>query len=692
MSKVLSFFSTILVLSLVTNTPIFSQVSDTEKQLAQDLVEQAELVMEATAAMDIAREMYVQAATVDPDNIKANYKAGEFHLKTIGKDKAVPYFRRVKQLDPNFRFDISYWIGASYQFGLEFEEAIDNFEEYKRKLESNSNYSGKDKVSMREVDRRIEECKNGIAFVANPKPYSITNLGAEINSEYEDYAPTINKNNDLMIFTTRRKDGNMQQNVDLDNKPFEDVFISTFKDGIWSQAKNIGVPVNTKYHDSNLALSPDGDQLFLYTDDNNGDIMVCDKLDDDLWSEPYPIGEKINSEGYKESSVCLSPDGNVLYFSSDRPGGFGGTDIYYSIKDKRGRWKKAINCGENINTPYDDDGPFVHFTGEYLYFSSKGRNTMGGYDVFRSKFDFMEEWWMPAENMGYPISTPDDDIYFIMTKDGKIGYYASVKDDGFGFTDIYKITEGVPEPPVEEEDTVEQIAMNDTSMAAPADSSEMAAPPAEVVKEVLPVNLTLKVQDSDGEPLSAKIKFTNVDNNMVSGTSKTGDGEYLITIKDADNANFRLSVEKDGYAFINENMSISGSTDEEKSIEKVVTLRALNVGTSKVLRNIYFDFNQASIKQNSFDELSKLEKMMARNPGMEIEIAGHTDNIGDAAFNKTLSQRRVDAVKSYLSKKGVDPRRITTMGYGEERPLASNDDEKEGRELNRRVEFTVTKR
>ncbi|MEM6522202.1 MAG: OmpA family protein [Bacteroidota bacterium] len=675
-----------VALSVAIRASSFSQDGG-GRELAQQLILIAEQIMEETQAMDQARETYVQAVEADPENIVANYRAGDFHMKTVGKDRAVNYFLKVLELDPEYRFDITYWIGRSYQYGMEFDKALAYYNRYKSKLTEKDGYRGRDRTELPDVERRIYECNNAIEYVANPANFSIVNVGGAINSEFDDFAPVVNEDETLMIFTTRRRDGNLNENVFSDNKPYEDIFYTEKKNGVWSPAQNIGEIINTEFHDSNLALSADGKQLFLYKDDNNGDIYESYRKDDGTWSYPQSMSENINSEGFKESSISISPDGSILFFSSDRPGGQGGIDIYYSAKDDNGEWTRSRNLGPIINTEFDDDGPFIDYDGKTLYFSSQGRKGMGGYDIFKSEYDSAESKWTEPVNVGFPINTPDDDVYFVSTKDGKRGYYASVREDGQGFTDIYQVSV------LRDDEAGETLASkgldDEKTDAETPDTTDPEKVEVDATSDLQPVTLTVTVVDDKGANIDAKISLSNKADGRMAGKSTKGTGVYVFTVTIPESMEYNLSVEKSGYVFQNVDISVPAATSKGQDISRKVTLRPLQVGTRKILRNIYFDFDKATFKDDSYTELNKLEAMVAQNPGMTIEISGHTDNIGAKAYNKSLSQRRANAVKNYLINKGIDARRITSIGYGEERPLASNDDEREGRELNRRVEFKV---
>ncbi|HLT80683.1 MAG TPA: OmpA family protein [Cyclobacteriaceae bacterium] len=672
----------------------FAQEQDPEQ--ARQYVEVAEGMIEGSMAYDDVREIMVRAADLDTTFLRANFEAGELHMRTIGKDLAVKYFLRVFRQDPNYRFDIQYWIGRSYQMGLNFDKAIEYYNMYKERLAGKPNYQGRDKVDLAVVERSIYECQNGMEFVANPGNYSIVNIGREINSEYEDYAPVLNGDETELIFTSRRREDNLNENVFEDNKPYEDIFISKRVGDTWERARNIGPVVNTPYHNSNLALSKDGNTLFIYNDDNGGDIYYSERDPSGEWGKPVPLPGIINSS-FNEKSISISSDERTLYFASDRPGGFGGIDIYRATLDSKGQWTNVRNLGPKINTEFDEEGPFIDQDNMTLYFSSKGHKGMGGHDIFKSVFDPETNEWSDPENLGYPINTPDDDVYFVASADGTRAYYSSVREDGMGYTDIYMIV--IPEGL---KDTPPILASADTTQneTVEKDPEPVVTEPVVTEKEpdttpdkpaaTAPVHYVVSVVDAETQsPLNARVRLQGLRDNIIVASARAGNGVTDFTVAGPQEKEYRLSVELDGYVFVNETIRLPGAGPEPQTINRTISLRKLAVGVSGVLRNIYFDFDKWSFKNESYNELNKLERMMQQNPNIQVEISGHTDNIGAKAYNMFLSRKRAEAVKDFLTGKGIDARRIKATGYGEDRPLASNDDEREGRELNRRVEFLV---
>jgi outer membrane protein OmpA-like peptidoglycan-associated protein len=643
----------LIVSSLISHTTLFAQEQD--KAQSKAYMEQAQLMIDAgSIALEEIRDVMVQAAEFDSTNL---------NLQTINRSHATKYLQRVHRQSPEYAFDLEYWIGLSYHVGLKFDEAIGYYTRYKEKFQARSDYHGK-RVSLAETERRIAECEVGKNLVANPKGFRIINLGPAINSEYEDYAPVFNELENQMAFTSRRKEGNMNPDVFEDNKPWEDIFYARREGDKWLPAQNIGEPISDPNHESTLYMSHDGNTLYIYRDEGNGDIFVSTRVGNGKWSMPENLSQ-INSSEYSESSMSITGDNQVIYFASNRPGGLGGIDIYSASKDARGHWQRPHNLGPSINTAFDEEGPHIDFSGKTLYFSSKGRKGMGEHDIYKSTLiDAEKNQWSEPENLGYPINTPDNDVFFVMSKDGDRAYYASVRDDGLGYDDIYRI-EMIPAPPEAKKDPV-------------------------VVKAIQPVKFSVKIFDAVSKaPLAAKVTLTGKPDNKSFTPISTRTGAFDFTLTDEVSKDYQLSAELQGYVFQNIIVTLPGATEQARTVNRTIELRKLQVGVTSVLRNIYFDFNRASFKPESYAELGKLENMMRQNSSMRVEIAGHTDNCGSSDYNMRLSLQRASAVRNFLTGKGIDPRRIQASGYGATRPLASNDDEESGREINRRVEFKV---
>ena len=674
LNSVLKFvFCTICVLAV--NNTVLAQ---SDAQTAADYLEIGDEIYFNQRAFEEAKNYYVQAAELDPSNVKANYMAGKVHLETTNKERATNYFLKVYELDPQYRFDILYLIGQGYQLGLDFENASEYYHLYKTKAENDSDYVGADRVPLEMVNRRIYECENGTRFTTYPEGYSIINIGSRVNSEWHDFAPVVNEEETMMIFTTRRKTGNLNPDVHTDNFPFEDIFIATRQDSVWGEASNIGDVINTPFHDSNIALSADGRQLYLYKDieDGTSDIYVSELSRDSVWSTPKSVGININSE-FSEKSLSVSTNGDIVFYSSDRPGGEGELDIYYSTKDKNGDWGPAVNLGTSINTEYDEDSPFIDYDGKTLYFSSRGGMGMGGYDIFKAEYDSTTNSWTNIVNLGYPINTPDDDIYFVGTKGGKRGYYASVRDNGMGYTDIYVVS-------------VPYVDINTKDRLGPKNYLRQSVSSEDNLKAV---TLAISVNDYDDDsPLDANVQIRRISDNVIYNVVSNATGKFQVQVSHPEEAEYMLSMEKEGYVFKNVSVTLPAATDEPQLITRTFEMNKIRVGLSSILRNIYFDFDKFTLKQESFAELNKLEGMLLESPNMRVEIAGHTDFIGSEAYNEQLSVKRATSVVNFLVNKGIAATRFETKGYGKSRPIASNDDEEDGRELNRRVEFRILSR
>ena len=347
-------------------------------------------------------------------------------------DQALTLLQEIYEEDPTAD-DILYYLGKAYHLNHKFDEAIRVFEKAKADDELT-------KEQEIHVNRLIINCNNGKEIIKTPVEIAIENMGPPINSKGSEYVPVISSDESILIFTYKGENslGGLQNEYGEENMKgfyYEDVHISYKLGKEWLEPENIGFNINSYTHDASIALSGDGQTLFVYkySDQGSGDIYKS-QLSGDEWGTAEKLDLNINTEHW-EGSASLSPDGMTLYFTSERPGGQGGKDIYMSKMQENGEWGEAENLGPVINTVYDDDAPFIHPDGKTLYFSSHGHFNMGNYDMFKSVWN--GESWLEPENLGYPLNTAGDDMFYVVSADGKRGYYSSGRPRGMGEQDIY---------------------------------------------------------------------------------------------------------------------------------------------------------------------------------------------------------------------------------------------------------------
>lgn len=373
--------------------------------------------------------VYKKLIEKDPKNADYPYKAGYSILHTDrDKSEAIKFLETAseRKSDP----DVDFYLAKAYHYNMKLDEALDAFEKYQK--------SGVG-TKQAEVAREIEMVKNAMLLVKSPIDVSFENAGDKINTEYPDYYPLVTPDESYLFFTSRRK-GVMGGAREFDGYYSSDVFYTKVENGEFIPAKGAGAMVNSIYDEQAVGLSYNADKLFVYMDNIKefGDIYES-KMNAGKFKKIEKLGEAINSKGF-ESAATISADENILFFASRRDDGLGEKDIYMTRKLPTGDWAEPQNLGNTINTPYDEDFPNLFYDGKTLYFSSKGHNSIGGYDYFKSTWDETANTWSKPQNLGYPLNTPEDNLCISFIEDQSHAYISTWMKDSKGEKDIYKVT------------------------------------------------------------------------------------------------------------------------------------------------------------------------------------------------------------------------------------------------------------
>lgn len=645
------------------------------REARKNFEEGNELYEKGWGYYDDALTYYLKAYEFNPDNALMNMRIGECYLTTIYKDKAIPYLEKAVELNVE-TLEIFFILGVAYQLNYRFDDAVEQFEFFSESL------TPQEALQERErIDKRIDECKNAKELLQSPVRVFVDNAGEKINSEYDDYGPVFTPDGTMVFFTTRRPLGKRPKKDDFDQKYFENIMYSAKKGDGWTQSLPVEGKINKKKgHDATAGIAHTGERLYIYRGDKGGDMFVSHAKDENRWSKPRRLSSPLSLKRSQETNIAFTSDGKQVFFISEREGGYGERDIWTALADKNGRWEEPFNLGATINTQYDEFGLYLSPDNNTLYFSSEGHNSMGGFDIFKTQYK--NGRWTKPENIGHPINTPADDMYFVLYPEENIAYYAARKLDSFGGSDIYKITFLGPEK------EQEQPVMN-TLVAHQYQPLDFDLMESEVEINTVPMTIlrgTIKDQKSE-EPVAAHIELydNQTEELLAEFTNSPETGEYLISMPGG--KNYGISVNAEEYLFHSENINIADGNVAREIINDI-TLKKVEVGESIVLNNIFFETGSTALSPESYVELGILLKLLQDNPSIKIEVSGHTDNVGSEAVNKRISQQRAKAVVDFLIGRGISKNRLTFKGYGFDRPIASNETE-DGRQLNRRTEFEV---
>jgi outer membrane protein OmpA-like peptidoglycan-associated protein/tetratricopeptide (TPR) repeat protein len=618
-----------------------------------------------------AVKAYTDAVAMDNTDPGLNFRLGVTLLNLNQKTKALGYLEKAYLTNPAVDVDIDYHLGLAYEATHDFSKAIRHFEEFRKKNKKLANLA----------DHKIHTCKIADSVMRHPAYAMLENV-TSVNSGFHEYSPIIFPDGKTLVFTSNRSTDDYAIKSGTN---FEDIYITSL--GSSAAPQKISGEINIKYHDAAASLSPDGKTLFLYYEEGAGDIYTSTRVDG-AWTKPVPLNKNINTPLYWETSASMSPDGKKLFFTSNRPGGKGELDIWVSELDANGNWGKAYNLGSSINTRGNEDSPFLHSDGVTLFFSSDGHDGLGSNDIFKS--EWVDGKWSKPVNMGYPVNSTEYDGFFSLSSDKKTGYFSTLREGGSGEADIYMIHFQDPPKPVEKEEllaSTEPIIIEEP--VAETKQEEIVDPVLQMQRD-LKVVTVLKgtvLDEQSGKPLHAVITLVdNETNRIVTKISSNATGNFELIVPHG--GNYGVATELKGYLFNSINFNVPQFAEYQEIDMSIIMVKA-EIGSKVVLKNIFFDVGKSEIKNESVSELEKIRELLANNPSLKVQINGHTDNTGNAASNKVLSLKRAQAVVDYLISKGVDAPRLSAKGFGSERPLVSNDDETEGREINRRTEIEI---
>ncbi len=590
----------------------------------------------------IALGYFEQALKADATFIEARLALAETYEELRDFFKAERAYEEAIALDSTFS-PVAFFFLAQVEWQLDkFQECAVHLDQYLKSNPTNAKNKGK-------AEKLIQNARFAADAVQHPVPFVLRNSGPGINTKADEYFPSLTADGNTLIFTRNERSN-------------EDFYSSTRKDTTWTTAEPLE-GVNTTDNEGAQSISPDGSWLVFTACNrsNDGSQGSCDlywsQLKNDSWTKPVPFSASINSSDW-DSQPTISADGKTIIFSSRRPGGRGKEDIWMTTRQSSGKWSKPENLGPGINTGGVEQTPFLHPDGQTLYFASDSLPGMGGLDLFVVRRTSDSTWGAPR-NLGYPINTKANEVALTVSLNGRTAYYATNRSGGMGGLDIYSFE--LPE------------------YARPQPVTYVRA----------------QVRDAQTEqPLVAKIEFADLGTgrSFLSSTTKA-DGSFFVCMPAG--KSYSLFVDKDKYLFHSENFNLTTASTFEKPFLLDIDLQPITLdstvkktGKPIVLRNVFFETASAALRQESTAELDRLVDLLQKNTSLNIQINGHTDNVGNDASNLQLSEARAKSVYDYLASKGVKAGRLKFKGYGESQPMESNNSE-EGRAGNRRTEFIV---
>jgi len=633
------YFITILFVMIFSVVKISAQGGNSRKALkymekAQEFYQQGDW---SSCEDELLRVMNADSSITD-----SYLMLGDVYQETGRSEEAVQMYKRALGFNPEHEDIVLYLLGNTL-FSLErYSEALDVYEHLLVMTESN--------VELRaSINNKKQIAEVRKSLMDNPVSFDPVNLGPMVNTTENEYINALSADGSGIYFTRRLKN-----EEDASRDFSEDLYHAGRTGDSLQCAIKLDYPPGKDNDAGALCISPDGRLIFFtscFRQDSYGscDLYYAEKKGD-TWSEAKNMGRDINSASW-DAQPSFAPDGKTLYFTSNRAGGYGSSDIWKTERTADGEWGKPVNLGLAVNTIATEMAPFIHFDNQTLYFSSSGHPGMGGTDLYKSTR--IDGKWSPPENLGYPINSDADELVVIVDPAGEQGYISTNSMEGEGGYDMFRF---------------------------------------ELHNAIRPIPVSYlkgKVYDKvSGLPLEARFELIDIalDSIIIDALSDRQSGEFLVCLPG--NRTYALNVSSKGYLFYSEHFPFTESKTSLEPVLKNIPLEPIAVGKSIILRNIFYETGQYQLKSLSFAELDKLVKFLSENPDLRVEIGGHTDDVGSLDANLTLSLNRAEAVFNYLIENGITTDRITYKGYGEGKPVSPNDSD-QGRALNRRTEITV---
>jgi len=590
-----------------------------------------------------AENDFKEALSIDKNFYEAFMMLGDLLAKESRYKEASENYKAAVKIDSMFFKPVFFNLANTELMSGNYSNALIHFNVYM----AQEGMSAKNKIA---AAKSIKNCEFALNAMKNPVPFNPVSVGSGINTSDDEYWPSITADGQTLMFT---RQPNISNNPDFKGVVQEDFYISYFANNVWQKAFNAGAPLNTIQNEGAQTLSSDGSYMYFTACNRPDGLGNCDlyfsAFTKGKWSEPSNLGAPVNTNHW-ESTPSISADGKTLFFSSSRPGGFGGKDIWLTRLNDKNKWTEPVNLGSVINTEGDEMSPFIHFDGKTLYFASDGRVGMGGFDLFVSRMKDDSTWTEP-QNLGYPINTFNDEMGLIIESGGQKAYYSSVRDKSRG-KDIFSFN------------LYESVRPNPVSY------------------------MKGKVYDKEtGKLLKADYELINLSTGKIIIKNVTDEtGNFLVCLPSG--YNYGINVSKPGYLFYSENFMLEGIHTASKPYIKKIVLNPAIVGEKMQLSNVFYEIDSWQLKKESITELDNLVTLLSENSNLVMEIGGYTDSTGTEQYNMALSEKRALSVVNYLIKRGISSGRLKYKGYGNNSPLGDNVTT-EGRKLNRRTEAKI---